>query len=419
MAGLIEECRICGDKDFEPVLDLGHMPIVDNFLSKSELNRPEKLYPLKTVICKNCGLVQLNYVIPKNKLYHSNYAYDMSVTDKGVEHFRRMSEEIVSRFENHRRVLDIGSNTGALLEGFKSEKCDVLGVEPSGNVCEIANNRGIPTENTFFSSQLAEDLLERKKCRDIITATNVFAHIDDLHDTLEGVKTLLSDKGVFIIEVPYLGDLIKKNEFDTIYHEHLSYFSIKPLKQLFKQFDLEIFDIEKQDIHGGTIRLYVCQKNRYKISESVKEFENYEKKTGIHSQTVLNDFRYRVEENRRKLVRMVNKIVSSGETVVGVGGPAKGVTLLNYCNFDDNTVPYVTEKSERKIGKYIPGTHNKVVSDDHLIDDNPEYALLLPWNFSESIIANLERYLETGGKFIIPVPEPHIVDSSNFSELKG
>lgn len=411
MTGKVSECRICGSSDFRPILDLGHVPPVDSFLEDEELEQPEKSYPLKLIICENCKLVQLSYVVPKEELFNSNYAYDMSVTDAGVEHFYKMAAEIDETYSDHSIVLDIGSNTGVLLEGFKKKGWDILGVEPSSNVYMKAKERGIPTKNDFFSEELAERILNEEGKKDIVTATNVFAHVDDLHDFMRGVKTILSKDGVFIIEVPYLVDLIENNEFDTIYHEHLSYFSVKPLIELFNRHGMELVEIEPQEIHGGSLRIHVANQGEYGEAEAVETYRQREQEASIHSEETLDNFRDRVEKNRQELINLINNLSSEGKSIAGIGAPAKGVVLLNYCDFDRNTIPYVSEKSEIKIGKSIPGTHNKVVSDKALIEKNPDYALLLPWNFADSIIDNLEEYMENGGKIIIPVPEPHIIQS--------
>ena len=405
----MKNCRICEKDSFSTILDLGEMPLVDNFPNEDSLGQ-EKTYPLKLIICESCKLVQLSYVVPPEEMFHSDYAYDMSVTDSGVKHFHQMAEDIDIYYPDHNSVLDIGSNTGVLLEGFKEQGWNILGVEPSRNVCSIAREKGIPTKNDFFSESLAKKILSQEGPKDVVTATNVFAHVDNLQEFMKGVKTILSQDGVFIIEIPYLIDLVKNNEFDTIYHEHLSYFSIKPLQQLFKQHSMEVIDIERQEIHGGSLRIHIANKGEHELTDAVEQYQKKEEETGINTRKTLEAFQSRVVDNRRKLTDLIHELHVDGKTIAGAGAPAKGVTLLNYCNFDSHIIPYVSERSEIKIGKFIPGTHNEVVSDETLLDRKPDYVLLLPWNFSESIIENLRKYLEVGGKFIVPVPEPHIID---------
>lgn len=410
MPGQVTSCRICGCTDLRPVLDLGHLPPVDNFRTEEQLSEPETHYPLRTVICEDCNLVQLDYVVPPGELFHEDYAYDMSVTSAGVEHFRGMASELDATYPDHDSVVDVGSNTGVLLEAFAEHGWDILGVEPSANVRRMAVERGIPTRNEFFDGATAEAIRSEDGPKDLVTATNVLAHVEDLHDAVEGVKTLLADDGVFVFEVPYLVDLVRNNEFDTIYHEHLSYFSVEPLVRLFDRFDVEIIDVEKQSIHGGSIRVHVAREGAYEPTDAAGRFRDREREAGVHTEQVLDDYERRVERNRRELVEMVLEFTTGGATVAGVGAPAKGVTLLNYCNFDDTVVPYVSEKAELKIGKYVPGTHNEVVTDEVLIEEVPDYALLLPWNFADSVMDNLEAYRERGGRFVVPVPEPHVVE---------
>lgn len=412
MSGEAKKCRICHKDSFHSVLSLGDMPLVDNFLEEEDIGK-EDSYPLELLLCDNCGLVQLSYVVSPEKMFHSDYAYDMSVTGAGVEHFINMAEDLDCLYPEKNSVLDIGSNTGVLLEGFKENGWEILGIEPSSNVYNKSVEKGIPTLNDFFSSDVAEKVKKRDGRKDLITATNVFAHINDLHDTVKGVKNLLKTYGVFIIEVPYLLDLIEKNEFDTIYHEHLSYFSVKPLRKLFRQHGLEIIDIEKQDIHGGSLRIHIAREGVHNQSSSVEKFRALEEKKNLHSLDTLQKFRSQVHKNRKELQELIQDLTDQGETIAGVGAPAKGVILLNYCNLDETIMPYVSEKSELKTGKYIPGTHNKVISDKEMLKKQPDYALLLPWNFAESIIENLSKYLENGGKFILPIPEPHIIESKN------
>lgn len=409
MPGTVTDCSICGNTDFRLVLDLGHTPPAARFLPAAQRLEPERFYPLKTVICTDCKLVQLNYVIPRETLFHSEYTYDMSVTDAGADHFYTMAETITADYPEHNTVVDIGSNTGVLLDGFAEQGWDVLGVEPARNVYDIAVSRGIPTMNTFFDQETAETIRRQYGPRDMITATNVLAHIEELHDAVTGVKTLLADDGVFVCEVPYFVDLIENNEFDTISHEHLFYFSLTPLIRLFDEFDMDIIDIEKQAIHGGSIRVHVAHRDVREPTEAVERFRRHEEDIGIHTEETLNAFRNRVEQNRRELVRLVHELVAEGHTVAGIGAPAKGVTLLNYCGFDRRIVPYVAEKAELKIGTYVPGTHNAVVSDEEFFEKQPEYALLLPWNFADSLMDRFEPYQEAGGTFIIPVPELHTV----------
>lgn len=244
----------------------------------------------------------------------------------------------------------------------------------------------------------------------MITGTNVFAHIDDLYTLMKNVEALLKPDGVFIFEAPYLVNLIKHTEYDTIYHEHLSYLSVKPLIQFFKNFDMEIFDIEQVDIHGGSFRVYIAKQSIYKVSSIVGKLLREEEGMGLYSHKVLDDFSIVVQKNRRDLVWLLNSLRHDGKRIAGVSAPAKGMTLLNYCRLGGELLDFITEKSKLKIGRYTPGTHIPVVPDSYLIQQKPDYALLLAWNFADEIMKNLEEYRKLGGKFIIPIPTPKIVD---------
>jgi len=408
MPGKVERCRICGGTDFKRIIDLGFMPPADNFLKPEQLSRPETYYPLRLIICQNCQLVQLDYVVPPEKLFHADYPYDMGVTDSGAQHFHTMAQELGNNYPDKKKVIDIGSNTGELLRGFQQQGKEVLGIEPCSNICDKARAKGIPTKNRFFSQETARDIAQDWGRSQLITATNVVAHIDDLHDLLRGVKQLLTDEGVFIFEVPYLINLLENNEFDTIYHEHLSYFGIKPLKRLFKEHAMVIKDIEEQKIHGGSLRIHVGNKQAHQESDRVDKF--IEKEEQYYQDHYLTQFRDRVNRNKRQLRQLLRDLKEKGNKLAAVGAPAKGSTLLNYCNLGQDLLDFATEKSPLKLGKLTPGTHLPIKKDQALLEEDVDYALLLPWNFARQIIDNLEQYKKQGGQFILPVPRPRIVD---------
>ena len=306
-------------------------------------------------------------------------------------------------------MVDIGSNVGVLLQGFKNLGAEVLGIEPARNICEIAIKNGIETINDFFSEELALKIVaERRKAR-IVTATNVVAHINDHHSLIRGLDILLDEEGLFIFEAPYLVDLIDNLEYDTIYHEHLSYLSVKPISTLFRKFGMVIFDIEKVPIHGGSLRYFVARESIYPISANVDKFLQLEEERKIYEIDTLLNFAKSVQRNREELTWMLKSLKREGKRIAGVSAPAKGMTLLNYCRIGPETLDFITEKSSLKIGKYTPGTHILVLPDSELIKQMPDYALLLAWNFADEIIKNLEEYKELGGKFIIPIPKPSVI----------
>jgi len=407
------QCRICYSNDLTKFLDLGFTPPADGFLSLEKLKEPEVYYPLEVFICNNCSLVQLGYVVLPEILFNETYPYESSMTNRGVTHFHSLAEEAASKFELKPEdlVVDIGSNVGVLLQGFKKQgSINVLGIEPVKTLCEIARNNDIRTLNAFFSEEIATKIVKEMGKSKVVTGTNVVAHINDHYSLVRALDTLLDESGVFIFEAPYLIDLIENLEYDTIYHEHLSYLSVKPMNTLFRKFGMEIFDIEKMDIHGGSLRYFVSRKNKYAVSSNVNKFLELEKTKKVYEQETLTNFAKSVQNNREELTWLLKSMKHDGKRIVGVSASAKGMTLLNYCRIGPETLDFITEKSNLKIGKYTPGTHIPIVPDSELIEKMPDYALLLAWNFADEIMKNLKDYKDAGGKFIIPIPKPHIID---------
>ena len=405
-------CRICHSKSLTKFLDLGFTPPADDFLSPERLEEQEVYYPLEVFICNNCSLVQIGYVVSPEILFQNEYPYEASITKTGVKHFHSLAKEASSRFDlsSEDLVVDIGSNVGVLLQGFKNHGAEVLGIEPARNISEIAIKNSITTINDFFSEDLASKIVKERKKAKIVTGTNVVAHIDDHHSLVRALDILLDEEGVFIFEAPYLVDLIENLEYDTIYHEHLSYLSVKPMNTLFHKFGMEIFDVEKVVIHGGSLRYFVSRENTYPISNNVNKSLELEKEKKIYVIDRLNNFAKSVQRNREELIWMLKSIKHKGKRIAGVSASAKGMTLLNYCKIGPEILDFITEKSTLKIGKYTPGTHIPILHDSELIKQMPDYALLLAWNFADEIMKNLKDYKDAGGKFIIPIPKPHIIN---------
>ena len=394
-------CRICKGTDLEKFLDLGHHPPSDAFLTEEQLREPETHYPLDVWVCKTCGLVQLGYVVPKEVLFNHEYPYTTGSNTEGIEHFRNFAFHVARwwKLTKNDLVVDIGSNDGTLLQGFKNLGCRVLGVEPCYKIGLKAVVNGINTFPGFFNEFIGGGLAYDHGKAKIITATNVFAHVDDLHEFMKAVDILLAPDGIFIIEAPHLSELIKNLAYDTIYHEHLSYLHHYPIDYLASKFGMELFDAEAYPVHGGTVRYYL--------------------RRGTHGTPHMNDpyipalhqFAQQVVNHKHSLYHKLSLIRQSGYSIVGVSAPAKGNTLLNYCNIGPDILDYLTEVSEHKIGKYSPGMHIPVVPDDRLIEDQPHYALILAWNWKEAIMTSL-RKKGYRGKFIIPLPEPYVYDTS-------
>ncbi len=408
----IKHCRFCGSKELDLFLNLGRTQPADQFLTQPYSKTNAKKYPLEVVVCKKCKLVQLNYTCPGEILYQQDYPYESNITYEGRKHWQMFATEVIKKFDltSDDLVIDIGSNVGELLNNFLINGIKVHGIDPATNIAEKAIKRGIPTLTEFFDKSLVDTLKKKNLKPKILTGTNVFAHIKDINGSLEVVKQILLPDGVFIIEAPYLKNLINGLEYDTIYHEHLTYLSVTPLQKLFLKHNLEIFDIEFKDIHGGSIRVYVQHINgNYKKSIQIKKIIDEEKKQEIHNLKNLTLFSKKVNLHKNELKNILMKFKKQGKKIAGVGAPAKGMTLLNFCNIDENYLEFVTEVSDLKINKYCPGTNLKIIKDDELINQNIDYALILPWNFKNEIMNNLKRFKNRGGKFIVPLPKIEVL----------
>lgn len=408
---MANNCRVCSSTKLRKFLDLGFTPLADSFLRLEQLLEPETHYPLQVAQCEDCGLAQLTHVVSPEVLYRHDYPYESSITQAGIKHWGEFAATVARSLNlgPSDLVVDIGSNVGVLLECFRNNGTRVLGVDPASNIVRIAEKRGIETWDEFFGPNVADRILKEKGSASVITGTNVFAHIDNLRNFMSAVDTLLATKGVFIFEAPHFGNLISHLEYDTIYHEHLSYLSLRPMLPFFDQFDMEVFDVQERDIHGGSVRVFVSRKGQQPISQSVEEMLCKEVTEQLYSPQLLDDFALRVEENRRELSWLLHSLKQQGHRLVGVSAPAKGMTLLNYCRIGPELLDFVTEKSQLKIGRFTPGTHIPVVSDEELIKQKPDYAVLLAWNFATEIMNNLSEFTKGGGKFIIPIPTPRIV----------
>lgn len=405
------KCKMCNSEKMEFFLDLGFVALVDRFLSFEELNEPETLYPLNVCICHDCGLVQLGHVVPAEKLFNENYAYESGTTLKRHQSYDDFANYIITHFKLPKEsfVVDIGSNVGVLLSCFKDRGMRVLGIDPSTNIVKIANEKGIETLDGFFDDKMVTKVLSKKIKPKVITATNVFAHVQDYNAFTKSLIRLMGDESIFVFQVPHFLHLIENLEYDTIYHEHLSYFGLKPLKKFFKKFNLEIFEILETELDGGSIRCFVGKKNTWPISPNLNIISEKEEKMQIYSIERLKKFAKDVQNHKNALLQLLVEFKNNGKKVVGVSAPAKGNTMLNYCKIDNRLIEYLTEKSILKIGKFSPGMHIKVEPDSKILDDQPDYALILAWNFADEIMKNLQKFKDGGGKFIIPIPYPKIL----------
>lgn len=409
--GLAASCQMCKSPKLHMVLDLGFHAPADAFIPKERLNEPETRFPLRLVSCEECGLLQLDYIADRETFYKDGYAYVSSTTATGRAHYAKMAEEIVERFGGGANTLaiDVGSNAGILLEGFKTQGLRVLGVDPAELPAKEATSRGIETVVDFFDEHVAEDIATHHGQAKFITGTNVFAHLHERDSAVRGMQRLLTDDGIIIIEAPYAIDLIESLAYDTIYLEHLAYLSVRPMRTYLESFGLELFDIERRAIHGGTLRYYIGKKGIRPIAPTIAEAQEREDDRGLYRKDMLATFADRVRKQRQDLLEMLIALKKEGKRIVGLSAPAKGNTLLTYCNLNETFLDYLTDRNPLKVGLYSPSTHLKVLSDDDLLKDDVEYALLLAWNFADEIMHNMEAFKARGGKFIIPVPTPRIV----------
>ena len=411
----LTNCRMCDSTDLYEFLDLGFLPPADRILNDERMNEPEIHFPLKVAQCQNCGLTQLTYVVAPEILYGEAYSYESSITETGKKHFFDMADSILEKFalKNNDLIIDIGSNVGILLEGFKRKGLRVLGIDPAPKIAEIANKREIETWNGFIDKNISELIVNKKGRAKIITATNVFAHIDDKQGLIECIKILLEEDGIFIIEAPYLVDLIENLEYDTIYLDHLEYLSLKPLIKFFEKHGFEIFDVEKYGIHGNSIRIFISRKNVMNISENVYKLLELEEKKGIYDKNNLDEFARKVCVHKKEFLELVYELKKQGKKIVGISAPAKGNTLLNYCKIHNHHIDYMTEKSKIKLGYYTPGMHIPIIEEENLLRDNADYGIIFAWNFADEIIKNPinQEFLRRGGKFIKPIPKPIIMET--------
>lgn len=405
------KCRICKNEKLKTFLSLGTTPLANSFLSKEDLKKEEKRFPLELCFCDNCKLVQLTFIVPSEDMF-SNYVYLSSTTKTFQKHFSEMAEHITKSFSLSKNSLavDIGSNDGILLKGFQKSDVQVIGVEPAANVAKIAEENGVETINDFFNENVVREIIKRKGKADVITATNVFAHIDDIDSVIENVKYLLKDEGIYVIEIQYFVDTIEQMTFDNIYHEHMSYYTLTSLDYFFKKHDMKVFRVERVPTHGGSLRVFTAKNSSmHKVHQSVRKLLEYEKNIGIDNFETYRKFGEKVYSVKEKLINYIKNIKKQSKTIAAYGAPAKGNTLLNFCSIGKDYIEYIVEDNPLKQGLFAPGTHIPVVNPKMLDDKTPDYILILAWNFADEILSKTKKYAEKGVKFIITLPEPRIV----------
>ncbi len=404
----VVKCLSCGTPGAELVLSLGTTPLANSFVRPEAASEPEARFPLELVFCKTCFLVQLSERVDPEILFH-DYVYMTGTSSTMARHHEALADHHVARFGlgPTSLVVDIASNDGSLLATFQKRGVRVLGIEPATNLARIATDRGVPTENVFFGADAAVDIRRRHGPASAVCANNVLAHVPDLGGFLRGCRTLVEPNGVVSIEVPYLVPMLDKLEYDTIYHEHLSYFSVLALAHAFERAGLAIFDVQHVAVHGGTVRVLARAGSGH--GPVVTSMIVDERARGLDRAETYHAFARRVAQNKEQLLALLRSLRSQGKRIAAYGAPAKGNTLLNYCGIGTDLVEYTVDRNPLKAGKLTPGMHLPVRPGGTLAADRPDFTLILPWNLTDEIVQQEAEYRRSGGRFLIPIPEPKIL----------
>lgn len=402
------KCRICGNDLGEAFLSLGNSPLSNAYLSKDSLNKMEPYYPLDLYVCEKCYLVQLEEFEQAKNIFSSDYAYFSSYSQSWLDHCKKYTEMMIDRFhfDKDAFIVEIASNDGYLLQYFKSHNIPVLGIEPASDTAKVAISKGIPTDVTFFNTVYAKEMSKNNKLADLIIGNNVLAHNPNLNDFVEGLKIALKPRGLITMEFPHVQRLIERNQFDTIYHEHYSYFSFYTVQNLFASHGLEIFDVEELPTHGGSLRIYAkhAEDNSKTIFSRVNDLLKNEKDAKLFNIETYQKFGDKVKLTKRNLLEFLIQAKNEGKTIVGYGAPAKGNTLLNYCGIRTDFLDYTVDMNPYKQNKFLPGTHIPIKHPGEIKKNKPDYVLILPWNIKEEIMEQMGYIREWGGKFVIAIP---------------
>lgn len=404
-------CRYCGSPLERTFLDLGAQPPSNSYLRPAELARMEKYYPLHAFVCSSCMLVQLEAFHAPEEIF-SDYAYFSSYSESWLQHARRYCDMAIERFRlgpDH-QVIEVASNDGYLLKNFVGRNIPALGIEPAANVAHVARERGVPTRIGFFGRATANNVVAEGNGADLLIANNVLAHVPDLNDFVAGLRIVLKPEGVLTIEFPHLLRLIEDTQFDTIYHEHFSYFSFHVVETIFAAHGLRLFDVEELPTHGGSLRIYGCHQNSSRATEpAVDALRARELAAGLGTLDAYDGFGEQVKAVKRRLLAFLIKVKDKGRSVVGYGAAAKGNTLLNFCGVGPDLLDYVVDANPHKSGLYMPGSHIPIERPERIRETRPDYVLILPWNLSDEIMQSNDYIRSWGGQFVLPIPTVRVI----------
>jgi len=408
---IVPTCRFCNARLTHTFVDLGMSPLCESYLRADQLNQMEPFYPLHVFVCAECFLVQLQEYVSPAEIF-SEYAYFSSYADAWLRHAKNYTDAMIARFHLNAasQVIEVASNDGYLLQYFVEQNIPALGIEPARNVAQAALAKNVPTLIEFFGVECARRLVAQAVRADLLLGNNVLAQVPDLNDFVAGLKILLNPRGVITIEFPHLMQLVAENQFDTIYHEHFSYFSFSAAEKIFAAHGLTLFDVEELPTHGGSLRIYARHADdpAQPICARVRELKQREAQAGITTLAYYAAFDEQVKETKRKLLELLIATRRAGKTIVGYGAPGKGNTLLNYCGIRADFLDYTVDRNPYKQGKFLPGTHIPILHPDQIRATRPDFVMILPWNFKDEIMEQVGYIREWGGKFIVPIPEAQV-----------